>query len=136
MPVSDAKILDIPRHEDTRGSVAFLEQDAPLPFTLERVYYLYGVRDGQTRGGHAHKKLEQIIIAVSGSFTIHLDDGREKASFVLNHPSKGLYVPAMTWRDMEGFSDGAVCLVLASRRYEEEDYYRDYNSFLDQTRSQ
>ena len=101
-----------------------------MPFEIKRVYYLYDVPGGETRGGHAHKKLEQLIIAASGSFDVVLDDGAEKTKFSLNRSYYGLFVPNMMWRELENFSSGSVCLVLASQHYDEADYYRDYDDFV------
>ncbi len=123
------RLLELPRVSDPRGNLSMVESMVHIPFDLKRVYYLYDVPGGADRGSHAHKKLQQLIIAISGSFDVHLDDGCNKEKFSLNRPFKGLYVPEMTWRYLDNFSSGAVCLVLASQNYDEDDYYRDYNEF-------
>jgi dTDP-4-dehydrorhamnose 3,5-epimerase-like enzyme len=135
MSIEDCKIIDLPRINDRRGNLTFVEADVHVPFDIRRVYYLYDVPGGAERGGHAHKALRQLIIAMSGSFDIHLDDGNSKRTYHMNRSYFGLYVPTMTWREIDNFSSGAVCMVLASERYEEADYYRDYNEFLEATRS-
>lgn len=114
---------------DQRGNLTFVEGDRHIPFAIERVFYLYDVPGGQSRAGHALKDTEQVLIAVSGSFDVVLDDGRERATVTLNRPYIGLYLPSLVWRELENFSSGSVCLVLASRRYEEGQYYRDYSGF-------
>lgn len=129
MPLSDCKILELPRISDPRGNLTFIESDNHIPFGIERVYYLYDVPGGAERGGHAHKQLHQLIIAASGSFSVMLDDGTEKRTFFLNRSNYGLYICPMIWRELHDFSSGSVCTVLASRKYEEEDYYRDYTEF-------
>ena len=128
--IDRARILEFPKVTDPRGNLTFIESQQHVPFEIKRVYYLYDVPGGETRGGHAHKKLEQLIIAASGSFDVVLDDGAAKTKFSLNRSYYGLYVPNMVWRELENFSSGSVCLVLASRHYDEEDYYRDYGEFI------
>lgn len=130
MSINKCRLVDLPNHEDDRGNLTFVEGDIHIPFAIQRVYYLYDVPGGAERGGHAHKDLRQLIIAMSGSFDIVLDDGSKKKRFHLNRPYQGLYVCPMIWRGMDNFSSGAVCLVLASNVYDENDYYRDYNEFL------
>lgn len=125
-----AKLIDLPKISDPRGNLTFIEGDGHVPFLIERVYYLYDVPGGAERGGHAHKNLQQLIIAMSGSFDVVLDDGKEKKRFHLNRSYFGLYVPTMLWRELDNFSSGAVCMVLASNKYDESDYYRDYNDYL------
>lgn len=120
-----AKLIELPRISDPRGNLTFIEGGAHLPFDIRRVYYLYDVPGGATRGGHAHKVLQQVIIAIAGSFRVVLDDGQQEQEYVLNRSYIGLYVPRMTWRELEDFSSGSVCLVLASHPYDEADYYRD-----------
>lgn len=134
MGLADVKVIELPRIADPRGNLTFVEGGRHVPFDIQRVYYLYDVPGGEGRGGHAHKELEQVVIAASGSFTIVLDDGEERRSFFLNRSYFGLYVPKMLWRELEDFSSGSVCLVLASRPYEEEDYYRDYDQFVERAR--
>ena len=118
-------------HSDRKGNLSVFENDKTLPFPVRRVYYLYDVPGGESRGAHAHKQLEQLIVAVSGSFRMTLDDGTLKRSFELKRPYEALYVKPGIWRDLDDFSSGTVCLVLASRPYETEDYIRDYQEFLD-----
>jgi hypothetical protein len=130
MPVSDCHLIDLPKISDPNGNLTFIEGGGHVPFAIERVYYLYDVPGGAERGGHAHKALHQLIIAMSGSFDIMIDDGREKKSFHLNRSYTGLYVCPMIWREMDNFSSGSVCMVVASNRYDEDDYYRDYEDFL------
>lgn len=130
--VFDCSIVDLDRHHsDRKGNLTVVENGETLPFDVKRVYYLYDVPGGESRGAHAHKKLEQLIIAASGSFTVTLDDGKDKKSFFLNRPYQGLYVKPGLWRDLENFSSGAVCMVLASEAYQAEDYIRDYQAFLE-----
>lgn len=124
------RIIDFPRIPDARGNLTFVEGNRHVPFDIKRVYYLYDVPGGAHRGGHAHKNLEQIVIAMSGSFDIALDNGQSRATVSLNRSYYGLYLPRMTWREVENFSSGSVCLVLASLPYDEGDYYRDYDEFL------
>jgi hypothetical protein len=130
MPLADCKFLDLPKIEDRRGSLTFLQSEHPLPFEIARVYYLYDVPGGAERGAHAHKKLHQFIVAISGSFDVILDDGRQSNRFHLNRPYFGLYVCPMMWRVLDNFSSGSVCLVLASDKYDEADYIRDRDDFL------
>lgn len=124
------RIIQLPRIQDPRGNLTFIEGSSHIPFTIMRVYYLYDVPGGAVRGGHAHKALEQLIIAVSGSFDVVLDDGRNRVRFHLNRSYTGLYVCPMIWRELENFSSGSVCMVLASNPYDEDDYFRDYSTFL------
>jgi len=123
------KIIDLPKIEDPRGNLTFIEGGQHVPFEIKRVYYLYDVPGGSHRGGHAHKDLHQLLIAMSGSFDITLDDGRTKFKYHLNRSYYGLYIPPMIWREIDNFSSGSVCMVLASERYSEDDYYRDYEQF-------
>jgi len=129
--IKDCKIVELPKIDDPRGSLTFIEADRHIPFSFQRVYYLYDVPGGAERGGHAHKALHQLIIAMSGSFDIHLDDGLEKKTVHLNRSYYGLYVPPMIWREIDNFSSGSVCMVLASDYYDEADYYRNYGEFRD-----
>lgn len=131
MSVRDCRVIDLPRINDPRGNLTFVEGHNHIPFDIQRVYYLYDVPGGAERGGHAHKQLQQLIIAMSGSFDLHVDDGRERRTFHLNRSYHGIYIPRMIWREIDNFSSGAVCLVLASNRYDENDYYRAYQDFLD-----
>ncbi len=120
----------MPRINDPRGNLTFIEANRHIPFKIQRIYYLYDVPGGAERGGHAHKNLHQLIIAMSGSFDIHLDDGVKKKSIHLNRSYNALYVCPMIWRTIDNFSSGAICMVLASNYYEESDYFRDYQNFL------
>ena len=128
MQTSLAQFIDLPVVHDVRGSLCVAEGGA-LPFEIARVYYLYDVPSGSMRAGHAHKALQQLVIAVSGSFDVRLDDGRRTETVTLNRPHRGLLIGPMLWREIENFSSGAVCLVLASAAYDEADYYRDYTEF-------
>lgn len=128
--VSDCNIVCLPKIHDVRGNLTFIESGSHIPFDIKRVYYLYDVPGGAERGGHAHKGLHQLIIAMSGSFDVVLDDGREKKRFHLNRSYHGLYVCPMMWRELDNFSSGSVCMVLASNKYDEDDYYRDYDQYL------
>ena len=126
----DCRIIELPKISDPRGNLTFIEGERHVPFDIKRVYYLYDVPGGAERGGHAHKALSQLIIAMSGSFDIVLDDGKKKKRFHLARSYYGLYVGPMIWREMDNFSSGAVALVLASNLYTEDDYYRDYQKFI------
>jgi dTDP-4-dehydrorhamnose 3,5-epimerase-like enzyme len=128
--VEQCRIIELPKIADPRGNLSFVEGGRQVPFEIKRVYYLYDVPEGESRGGHAHKRLEELIIAASGSFDVELDDGRERKRFFLNRPSRGLYVPVMVWRELTNFSSGGVCIVLASEFYDPDDYYYDYQEFL------
>ncbi len=130
MSIQRCQIVDLPRINDPRGNLTFVEGNRHIPFDIRRVYYLYDVPGGAERGGHAHKALHQLIIAMSGSFDIHLDDGYAKKTIHMNRSYNGLYVCPMIWREIDNFSSGAVCMVLASDYYDEQDYYRDYDTFL------
>ncbi len=124
------KEITLPQIHDPRGDLTFVEGGNHLPFDIARVYYLYNVPVDAERGGHAHKELEQVIFALSGSFRVRTDDGKTKSDFWLRDPRKGLHVSKLVWREMDCFSQGAVCMVLASRPYDEDDYFRDYKDFL------
>ena len=130
MALEDCKIVELPVIADQRGSLTFVEGCTHIPFDIRRVYYLYDVPGGAERGAHGHKELEQLIIAASGSFDVVLDDGQDKARFHLNRSYYGLYIGPGMWREITNFSSGAVCLVLASLRYDEGDYIRDYEDYL------
>lgn len=124
------KLLEFPKISDPRGNLSFIEGHKHVPFDIKRVYYLYDVPGGESRGGHAHKNLTQIAIALSGSFDFILDNGIHRERHTLNSPNKGLLITNNTWREMENFSSGSVCLVLASAYYSEDDYIRDYDEFI------
>jgi len=130
MRLANCRIVDLPKIEDSRGNLTFVEGGSHIPFDIQRVYYLYDVPGGAERGGHGHKELEQLIIAMAGSFDVVLDDGAERKRFHLNRSYYGLYVCPMIWRELDNFSSGSVCMVLASNRYDESDYYRDYQQYL------
>lgn len=129
MALADCQLIQLPIVHDRRGNLSFIEGNRHIPFSIERVYYLYDVPGGAERGGHAHRGLQQLIIAMSGSFDVILDDGSEKRRFHLNRSYQGLYLCPMIWRELDNFSSGSVCMVLASNRYDESDYYRDYADF-------
>ena len=124
------RIIELPRVTDPRGNLTFVEGARHVPFDIRRVYYLYDVPGGAERGGHGHRALQQVVVAMSGSFDVILDDGRERRRFHLNRPYHGLYIAPLIWRELDNFSSGSVCLVLASAPYDESDYYRDYAAFL------
>lgn len=129
--VFDCSMVELDRHHsDRKGNLTVVENGKTLPFDVKRVYYLYDVPSGESRGAHAHKELEQLVIAASGSFKVTLDDGKCKRTFFLNRPYQGLYVKPGMWRDLDDFSSGAVCMVLASEVYQVEDYIRDYQEFI------
>ncbi len=130
MSLENCKIIELPKISDPRGNLTFIEGNRHIPFDIRRVYYTYDVPGGADRGGHAHKALHQLIIAMSGSFDVTLDDGRNKKTFHLNRSYQGLYVCPMMWRDLDNFSSGSVCMVLASNLYEASDYFRDYDEFM------
>ena len=136
MTVSRCRLIELPRVQDTRGNLTFIEGSRLIPFEIKRVYYLYDVPGGAARGGHAHKQLQQFIIAASGSFDILLDDGSNRERHSLNRSYYGLYIPSMVWREIDNFSSGSVCLVLASECFDEQDYIRDYDAFLKRTQEQ
>jgi hypothetical protein len=128
--ISDCRLIEFDlHHSDRKGNLSIAENGANIPFDVKRVYYLYDVPGGASRGGHAHKALYQLIVAVSGSFSVTLDDGNTKRTFTLNRPYQGLLVVPGIWRDINDFSSGSVCLVLASEKYDESDYIRDYGVF-------
>ena len=126
---SRSKKVELPIAHDIRGNLTVIESGIDVPFDIKRIYYLYDVPGGSERGGHGHRKLEQFIIAMSGSFDVVLNDGTNEKRFALNRSYMGVYVPPMHWRVVNNLSSGAVCLVLASRHYEEEDYIRDFDEF-------
>lgn len=132
--LEQVQIIKLPKIFDPRGNLTFVEEERHVPFAIKRVYYLYDVPGGETRGGHAHRDMQQFIIAVSGSFEVVLDDGVHRKNYFLNRSYHGLFVPNMIWRELVNFSSGSVCLVLASEFYSEADYYREYREFLAATK--
>ena len=133
--VYECTLIELDRHHsDRKGDISVVENGKTVPFDVKRVYYLYDVPGGVERGGHAHRALQQLIVAVSGSFTVTLDDGHVKRSFTLNRPYLGLLVKPGIWRVLEDFSSGSVCMVLASEKYDPSDYIRDYQQFIDYRR--
>jgi hypothetical protein len=129
-PAGSVREIELPQIHDVRGDLTFVEGGNHIPFDIRRVYYLYNVPVDSERGGHAHKQLEQVVFALSGSFRITVDDGTNKSEYWLRDPRRGLLISRLVWREMDAFSQGAVCMVLASHPYEEADYYRDYQDFL------
>ena len=123
------RIIELPRITDPRGNLTFIESDQHVPFAVKRVYYLYDVPGGESRGGHAHRELEQFVIAASGSLDVLVDDGKHQERFFLSRSYYGLYIPRMVWRELDDFSSGSVCLVLASEHYDHSDYYYEYDEF-------
>jgi hypothetical protein len=128
--VSQCQIIELDKIHNRAGNLTVVQNQISVPFSVERIYYLYDVPSNAERGGHAHKELYQLIVAASGSFTINLEDGSGKKSFMLNNPNKGLLVVPGIWRELNDFSSGSVCLVLASMKYAATDYIRDYHEFL------
>jgi hypothetical protein len=128
--VEDCRILKFPKNHTQKGNITSINNGIEVPFEIKRIYYLYDIPGGESRGGHAHRKLEQLIIATSGSFEITIDDGNLKKTIQLNRPYEGLYLPSGLWRELDNFSSGSICLVLASQNYDELDYIRDYNDYL------
>jgi dTDP-4-dehydrorhamnose 3,5-epimerase-like enzyme len=129
MPLNDCKIIELPKIQDPRGNLTFVEGQNHIPFDIKRVYYLYDVPGGSDRGAHAHKKLHQFLIAISGSFDVVLNDGDRQRRFHMNRSYYGLYICPMMWRYLDNFSSGAVCMVLASEYFEPSDYIREYDLF-------
>lgn len=127
--VKDCNLINLPKFKDERGNLTFLENSSHIPFDITRIYYLYGIPKNQERGSHAHKKLSQIIIAISGNFDITLKDGFNEKKINLSRPDQALYICPMIWRDLNNFSEDAVCMVLASRKYEKEDYIHNYENY-------
>lgn len=128
--VYDCSVIQLPKIQSYSGNITPIYENVHIPFEIARVYYLYDIPGGETRGGHAHKNLQQLIVTASGSFDVLLDDGINKKVVHLNRPYFGLYMPNMIWRELLNFSSGGICLVLASEAYNENDYYRDYHEFL------
>jgi oxalate decarboxylase/phosphoglucose isomerase-like protein (cupin superfamily) len=130
MDIDRCRMLEFPKITDPRGNLTFIEQQRHVPFEVKRVFYLYDVPTGESRGAHAHRKLRQVIICLAGSFDVLVDDGKQKRAIHLNRPWRGLYIPPMIWAAETNFDPGSVCLVLASELYDESDYYRDYDQFV------
>lgn len=129
MTLDDVRIIELPKILDERGNLSFIEGENHIPFKIERTYMIYDVPGGEMRGGHAYKELNEFIVALSGSFDVILDDGNEKRTYSLNRSYYGLYVPKMIWRSLENFSTNSLCMILASNKYTEDDYLRDYTDF-------
>lgn len=134
MSIEKCKILELPRIQDHRGNLTFIESTRHVPFEIKRTYYLYDVPGGASRAAHGHRRLHQLMVAMSGSFDVTLDDGSNVKKFHLNRSYFGLYIPPMMWRDLDNFSSGAVCMVLASDFYDEKEYIRDYGEFKNLTK--
>lgn len=130
MSIANCHQIDFPKIQDPRGNLTFVESNRHIPFEIKRVYYLYDIPGGETRAGHAHKELQQVLIAIAGSFDVLLDDGNEKKRVHLNRPFLGIYIYPLTWRVLENFSSGSVCLSIVSDFYAESDYFREYDEFL------
>lgn len=128
---TESRLIDLPKILDLRGNLTVVEQMKEVPFDVKRVYWVYDVPSGEWRGGHAHRQCREFIVAVSGSFDVTLDNGTERQTYHLNHPYQGLLVETGVWRTLDDFSSGAVCLVLASELFEEEDYIREYDDYLE-----
>jgi hypothetical protein len=129
--VDDCRTVELPRVYRPEGSLTAVQGGGEIPFRIERVYYLYDVPGGETRGGHAHLQLQQVIVSAFGSFDVVLDDATTRRTVTLNRAHHGLYVPTMIWRELVNFTSGGICLVLASEVYREEDYIRDYGQYVD-----
>lgn len=130
MPLDDCRIIELPKIHNPQGNLTFIENSTHIPFDISRVYHVYDVPGGAERGGHAHKNLHQFIVAMSGSFDITLDDGKDKRKFHLARSYYGLYVCPMIWREIDNFSSGSVLMCLASEKYDESDYFRRYDDFM------
>lgn len=128
--VYDCSIIELSKHHHAKGNITVVENQETIPFDVKRTYYLYDIPGGESRGGHSHKELQQLIVAASGSFTVTLNDGKVKRTFQLNRPYQGLLIVPGIWRELDDFSSGAVCLVLASMKYDEVDYIRNYSDFI------
>ncbi|HEY0003496.1 MAG TPA: FdtA/QdtA family cupin domain-containing protein [Pyrinomonadaceae bacterium] len=135
MSLKECRIIELPKITDPRGNLTFIEAGRHVPFEIRRVYYLYDVPGGATRAGHGHKQLHQLMIAMSGSFDVLLDDGYTKQRYHLDRSYYGLYICPMVWRDLDNFSSGSVCMVLASDYFDEADYYREYTDFIKAVRT-
>lgn len=128
--IENCRLINLPKVTDSRGALTFIENQKHIPFSMKRVYFLYDVASGESRAGHSHRELQQVLIATSGSFNVTVDDGKNKKIYTLNRPYQGLYIPCTIWRELDNFSSGSVCLSLASEPYDESDYYRNYQDFL------
>ena len=128
--IDGVSLITFPQIHDARGNLSFVENSTHIPYDIKRIYYLYDVPAGSQRGGHAHRELKQTLIALSGSFEVHLDNGKEQTSIILNRPNIGLLIDTLVWRTIDNFSSGSVCLVLASDVYKEEEYIREYQTFI------
>lgn len=128
--VDDARVIELPKIEDPRGNLTFIEATRHIPFEIYRVFYLYDVPGGESRAGHANRELEQFLIAASGSFDVVLDDGADRRTWSLRRSYYGLYIPGMLWRELENFSSGSVCVVLCSAFYAADDYFRNYDEYV------
>lgn len=127
--VGEARVIDLPRHRSDNGSLTVAENNGDMPFAIKRVYYIYDVPTDEGRGGHSHHTLEGLMVALSGSFSVTIDDGKDTRTFTLDRPYRALYIPAGIWRTIDNFSSGAICMVLASDKYDADDYVRDYEEF-------
>lgn len=127
--VYDCTLIELPKNHTERGNITAVNKSEEIPFNINRVYYLYDVPGGESRGGHGHRELQQLIVAASGSFDLIIDDGKIKRTFHLARPNFGVYMPAGIWRELDNFSSGSICLVIASHPYDEHDYIRDYNEY-------
>lgn len=132
--LSEIKLINLPKFEDPRGNLSFIEEEKHIPFKIERTYWIYDVPGGQVRGGHAFKEQQELIVALSGSFDVLVDDGKNKETFSLNRSYYGLYLPAGLWRQMQNFSTNSLAMVLSSTNFTEEDYIREYSDFLNYKR--
>lgn len=132
--LSNVKVINLPKIEDPRGNLSFIEEEQHIPFKIERTYWIYDVPGGQIRGGHAFKEQQEFIVALSGSFDVRIDDGIRQKTFTLNRSYNGLFIPAGIWRQMENFSTNSLAIVLSSTLFSQDDYIRDYYEFLKQTR--
>ncbi len=134
MSIEACRMIDLPRIQDARGNLTFVEGGRHIPFEIRRVFYLYDVPGGESRAGHALRTCQQVVVAMSGSFDVVLDDGRQRRRFHLNRSYHGLFIPALIWRELDNFSSGSVCTVFASEPYDEAGYFRDYSAFVQRTR--
>lgn len=130
------RLVDLPKFADHRGNLSFIESGQHIPFEIRRLYYLYDVPGGEPRGVHAHKNLEQLIFPAHGQFEIMLDDGSARRTFLLDRPDQGIYIPSLIWRELDHFSPGAVCMVLASQFYDPDDYIHEYDEFIEYLKKQ